>query len=201
MLQSVSYTLSSFWLEPLLPSFCAFFHTSESQSGFFFILPRRARGPNQLPVKKLPRPDGWTLFFSFHDLSHTNNPIWVSLSYSCVAVKTLERYEVQMVHCPPTECFLFTLFAIVHCVSVPDTCSCQRVCPAPKIQTRSPCSLSPIKQLGCALLCAQMRVCVWIHPNTQCLNLCKCARMRARGTNVRAAWCQLRLFVDKSTLS
>lgn len=110
---------------------------------FFFILPRRARGPNQLPVKKLPRPDGWTFFFPFPDLSHTNNPIWVSLSYSCAVVKTLERYEVQMVHCPPTECFLFILFAIVHCVSVPDTRSCQRVCPAPEIQTRNPCSLSP----------------------------------------------------------
>lgn len=144
---------------PSFPLFAPSF-TLQSHSPFFLYFAETSKGSEPTAAEKAAPSRRLNFFFSFPDLSHTNNPIWVSLSYSCALVKTLERYEVQMVHCPPTECFLFTLFAIVHCVSVPDTRSCQRVCPAPKIQTRSPCSLSPINQLGCALLCARMCVCL-----------------------------------------
>lgn len=150
---------------PSFPLFAPSF-TLQSHSQIFFYFAQTSEGSKPTAGEKAAPSRRLNIFFSFPDLPHTNNPIWVSFSYSCVVVKTLERYEVQMAHCPPTEYFLFTRFAIVHCVSVPDNRSCQRVCPAPEIQTRSPCSLSPINQLGCALLCTRMCVCLDLSKHT-----------------------------------
>lgn len=124
-IHSFSYTLFSSWLNPLHAPLSPSPFTLHVTVSFFSFLPRQARDLNQLPVKTLPRPGSWTCFVLvcprpialFETRLHI---LWLSPA-SVPLVKTLGSCEVQMVHSPPSECLLFSLYAIVLCALAPDT--------------------------------------------------------------------------------
>lgn len=125
------------------------------------------------------------------DLCTTNRLIWAWLSYfMALPSQRVSCEDFGQSQGSQPSIWMSSVLSLCYCLCFsPRHTLCQRVCPAPKTQTSSPCSLSHINQLACALLCGFVCVCLY----QQSLSLCKCARRRARGAHACAAWCQLPL--------